>query len=228
MAEETRAEKETKGNETARDGAGAPAKEAAAAKDEPRRIARAPAFSKLGYLILGAVVLFEAATFILFLDFGGRAKAVEATEESAETGYKRDIEEFLQEPRTVLILGEIEVPILGNQPRAPRGISTTVRVVLSEELMKNLSAKGGHGGGGKDNPKKMVLELNLRSVIGGMLSAEGLRLLEEPARIDFQRKVKERLNSGQLDMDEDSAKVLKVLRGQVYQVIIDIPKPQSY
>ena len=61
MADETKAEKETKGNEAARDGAGAPAKEAAAAKDEPRRVGRMPAFSKLGYLILGAVVLFEAA-----------------------------------------------------------------------------------------------------------------------------------------------------------------------
>jgi hypothetical protein len=200
-------------------------------KDDPiRKVPAAPAFSRKGLAILGAVVVLEAATFLVFVARGGDSARAQGKDPAfGESAGKNDVDEFFKVERAVIDLGEIEVPVTSTQPRAPRSIITTVQVVITKELAEKFSgAGGGHGGGGKVTPQQRVVELNLRSIISSMMSADGVRLLEPSSRFDLERKAKDRLNNTQIDADEETAKVLKILRGHVLQVKVDKLKPQSY
>ena len=202
---------------------------AAAKKDEPAPKPSSPAFSKKGYMILGAVVVLEAAVFF-FMKGGKREAQAEHTGEEAHAAtHEEDLANYFKVGRAVLELGEIKVPITSTQPRAPRSISASFQVVITHELGEKLSGGGGgHGGGGKGTPQGKVLELNVRSILREMMDAEGVRLLEPSAKADFRRKAKDRLNHVQVDGDEEEAQVLKILRGQVLQVIMDKFETQAY
>jgi hypothetical protein len=224
MAEEKTPDKEKE------KGAGAEAPKPSTPKEEPVKLAAPPAFSRKGLMILGAIVVLEAVGIIAVLSLGGKgAKAAAEARETSTNTYEKVLEDYLKVERSIIDLGEIEVPITSTQPRAPRSIVTTVQVVITKELHEKLAGGGGgHGGGSKVTSGQRVLELNVRSILAGMMVAEGMRLLEPSAKFDLQRKAKDRLNNAQIDGDEDTARVLKILRGQVLQVIIDKLKPQSY
>jgi len=208
---------------------------AAAAAGAPAQKPAAPAFSRKGIMILGGVVALEAAGFLGFIATRHQGHA-EATAKKEEEHHKEgavsgdeDFAEYLKVGRAVLEVGEIKVPITSTQPRAPRSITATIQVVVSHEVPEKLAPKGGgHGGGGKSNPQKDVLVLNIRSILRGMMDQDGIRLIEPSAKADFERRAKERLNLAQIEGDEEKAQVLKILRGQVLQVIIDKFDTQSY
>jgi flagellar basal body-associated protein FliL len=207
-----------------------------ASKEAPvAKLPGSPAFNKKGIIILAAVVIFEAVGFMLFLSRGskGNAEAPLAKGESHEedTGMANDEEfkKFKEVGRSILDLGEIKVPITSTQPRAPRSITANIQVVVMKEVLEKITeAAGGHGGGGKSNPQKDVLVLNIRSIVRSMMDSDGLRMVEPSAKADFERRAKDRLNHVQIDGDEEKAQVLKVLRGRVLQVVIDRFDSQSY
>jgi hypothetical protein len=163
---------------------------------------------------------------------GGRGKGSAASAEGTlqsdpAADRELDFEEFLRVGRAILDVGEIKVPITSTQPRAPRSISATIQVVVSKELGEKLAGGGGHGGG-KSNPQRDVLVLNIRSILRGMMDSDGIRLIEPSAKGDLERRAKDRLNNVQIDGDEEKTQVLKILRGQVLQVIIDKFDTQTY
>jgi hypothetical protein len=175
----------------------------------------------------------EAAAFLAFMVFRhqGRAEAGGEAARGKDLGAARgqDLEEFMRVGRAVLDVGEIKVPITSTQPRAPRSITASLQVVVTKELMEKLQGGGGgQGGGNKSNPQRDVLVLNIRSILRGMMDVEGIRLIEPSAKADFERRAKERLNHVQIEGDEEKAQVLRVLRGQVLQVIIDKFDSQTY
>jgi hypothetical protein len=210
----------------------------AAKKDPPvQKGARSPTFTRKGLIILGAVVVLEAGfMFFMMKSSKNSAEAAAAKVEKGEghgeesaTAKEEDFESFKKVGRAIMDLGEIKVPITSTQPRAPRSITATVQVVVLKEVLEKISeGGGGHGGGGKSNPQKDVLVLNMRSIVRTMMDTDGLRMVEPTAKADFERRVKDRLNHGQIDGDEEKAQVLKVLRGHVLQVIIDKFDSQSY
>jgi len=201
-------------------------------KDEPVRKPSGAAFSKKGLLILGAVVGLEAVIFLLFLSRtpkGAGAAGPETPEMAAEAAHKKDIDEFLHVGRSILDLGEIKVPITSTQPRAPRSVSATIQVVITKELSEKLAGGGGgHGGGGKESIHQKVLILNVRSILRDLMDSDGIRMVEPSAKNDFMRRAKDQLNNMQIDGDEEKAQVLKVMRGQVLQVLVDKFEAQSY
>jgi hypothetical protein len=217
-----------------------PRKEAAPAeapkKDVPvQKAARAPTFTRKGIMILGAVVVLEAGfMFVMMKASKNSAEAAAKVErgdghgEDSATAQEEDFESFKKIGRAIMDLGEIKVPITSTQPRAPRSITATIQVVVMKEVLEKISEGGGGHGGGKSNPQKDVLVLNMRSIVRTMMDADGLRMVEPTAKADFERRVKDRLNHGQIDGDEEKAQVLKVLRGHVLQVIIDKFDSQSY
>lgn len=213
---------------------------AEATKKEPpvQKAPSARAFTKKGLIILGAVVFLEAG-FMFFMmkssKSGAEAAAAkvekggESHGEESGTAKEEDFESFKKVGRAIMDLGEIKVPITSTQPRAPRSITATIQVIVMKEVLEKISeGGGGHGGGGKNNPQKDVLVLNMRSIVRSMMDSDGLRMVEPTAKADFERRVKDRLNHGQIDGDEEKAQVLKVLRGHVLQVIIDKFDSQSY
>jgi hypothetical protein len=215
---------------------GAPAE---APKKEPpvQKAPGARAFTKKGLIILGAVVFLEAGfMFFMMKSSKGGAEAAAKAEKGAEghqedsgTAKEEDFESFKKVGRAIMDLGEIKVPITSTQPRAPRSMTATIQVIVMKEVLEKISeGGGGHGGGGKNNPQKDVLVLNMRSIVRSMMDSDGLRMVEPTAKADFERRVKDRLNHGQIDGDEEKAQVLKVLRGHVLQVIIDKFDSQSY
>ncbi len=196
-------------------------------KGGPVRKATSPLFSKRGRFIFAAVASVQAVALIavLLLRGNGKAEASAGDEhdphEASAKSHERAVEAFLKVGRSILELGELKVPITSAQPRAPRSITANVQVVVSHHLEEKLSGGGGHGGGSKNNPQKNVLILNMRSILRSMMEAEGVRLLEANAKIDFERRAKDRLNNVQIDGDEEKTVVMRILKGQVLQVIID-------
>jgi hypothetical protein len=208
-----------------------PAAGAEAGGAKPPEASKA-AFSRKGIFILGAIVVLEGAAFLAFIATNGRGKA-QASEEAHRpepaASREQDFEDFLKVGRAILDVGEIKVPIQSTQPRAPRSITATIQVVITKELAEKLTGGGGgHGGGGKSNPQRDVLVLNIRSILRGMMDGDGIRLIEPSAKLDFEKRARERLNTVQLEGDEERAQVLKVLRGHVLQVIIDKFDSQTY
>ena len=191
-------------------------------------------FSRKGILILAVLMLLEAAVFLLYIGKSGKASAgaepAGAAPEGAAATQEQDLERFFETGRAILDLGEIKVPVTSTQPRAPRSMSASFQVVITKELGERLGmgGGGGHGGGGKAGTQQKVLELNVRSILREMMDGEGIRLLEPSAKADFRRKAKDRLNHVQVDGDEEETAVLKILRGQVLQVILDKFETQPY
>jgi hypothetical protein len=102
-------------------------------------------------------------------------------------------------------------------------------VVITKELSEKLAGGGGgHGGGGKESIHQKVLILNVRSILRDIMDSDGIRMVEPSAKNDFMRRAKDQLNNMQVDGDEEKAQVLKVMRGQVLQVLVDKFEAQSY
>ncbi len=197
-------------------------------KDAPVRKAGAPMFSRRGLLIFAGVAAFQGVALIGVLLLRGKGEAEASMDEehdphaASSKSHEKDVEAFLKVARSILELGELKVPVSSTQPRAPRSITAHIQVVISQHLEEKLSGGGGgHGGGSKNNPQKTVLILNMRSIVRAMMESEGVRLLEPNAKIDFERRAKDRLNNVQIDGDEEKTMVMRILKGQILQVIID-------
>jgi hypothetical protein len=195
------------------------------------RSRRSP-FTLKGLVILGIVAALEAAAFMVFIHYarGGRVEAYgKSLEREAAALRDCNLDEYLEVGRAILDVGEIKVPVTSTQPRAPKSISATFQVVVSQGLLDKLSGgTAGRGGTARSNPQRDVLVLNVRSILRGMMDSDGVRLIEPAAKGEFERRAKDRLNIGLIDGDQEKAQVLKVLRNQVLQVIIDKFDMQTY
>lgn len=201
-------------------------------KSPIQKVGKSPLFSTKGLLILVVVLVVEAAAFLAFISVDSRpglkmsgAKAQAQSQEQVASSQEDAFEAFINVGRAVLDLGEFKVSISSSQPRAPRSINLSIQVVVTSDLDQNLAKEGGKG---KYNPQRDVLILNMRSILREMMDTEGIRLIEPSAKADFERRAKDRLNLVQIDGDMEKARVLKILRGQVLQVIIDKFNPQSF